>query len=133
MGCLNRRLLTIGILLSVVALASGKSSKLVMSWKNANYTGGKEFQRVLALGLSEKTAIPANFEDALAAQPGRLGYRSDSRQHILLRPEGAQIDLDYIKRQIRENTIDAVVVSRLIKVENTVTCIPGVPYTAPFP
>ena len=24
-------------------------------------------------------------------------------------------------------------VSRLIKVENTVTCIPGVPYAAPFP
>jgi hypothetical protein len=133
MRCLNRKLLTIGIVLLVVALASGKSSKLVMSWKNPSYTGGKKFPRVLALGLSHKTGVRADFEDALAAQLAAAGVEAIPGNTILLRPEGAQVDLDYIKGQIRENKIDAVVVSRLIKVENTVTYIPGVAYAAPYP
>jgi hypothetical protein len=130
---LNRKLLTIGIVLLSVALASGESSKLVMRWKNPNYAGGKEFRRVLALGLSHKTEIRADFEDALAAQVATTGVEAIPGNTILLRPEGAQVDLNYIKGQIRDNTIDAVVVSRLIKVENTVTYIPGVAYAAPFP
>jgi hypothetical protein len=133
MRYLNRKLLTICIMLGVIALASGKSSKLVMSWKNPGYTGGKKFPRVLALGLSEKTEIRADFEDALAAQLAAAGVDAMPGNFILLRPEGAQVDLEYIKGQIRENAIDAVVVSRLIKVENTATYIPGAPYTAPLP
>ncbi len=133
MHCLSRKLLPVGIVLLLVALASGKSSKLMMSWKNPNYTGGKKFQRVLALGLSQKTGVRAYFEDALAAQLVTAGVEAIPGNSILLRPEGAHIDLNYIKGQIRENTIDAVVVSRLIKVENTVTYVPGGFYTAPFP
>jgi hypothetical protein len=52
---------------------------------------------------------------------------------ILLRPESTQLDLNYLKAQIVENKIDAVVVSRLIKVENKVTYIPGGPSVSPFP
>jgi hypothetical protein len=133
MRCLNLKLPTIGIVLLMAALASGNSSQLVMSWKNPGYAGGKKFQRVLALGLSDKTEIRADFEDALAAQLAAPGVATIPGNTILLRPEGAEIDFDYIRVQIRENTIDAVVVSRLIKVENTATYIPGVPYAAPFP
>jgi len=132
MRCSNRKLLIIGVVLLLVALASGKSSKLVMSWKNPGYTGGKKFQRVLALGLSDNTEIRADFEDALAAQLAAAGVDAIPGHNILLRPEGAELDLDYIKGQIREHTIDAVVVSRLINVENTVTYIPGRVYT-PLP
>ena len=46
---------------------------------------------------------------------------------ILLRPEGTQFDLNYLRTQIRENKIDAVVVSRLIKVENTLPIFRVVP------
>ena len=132
MRCFNQRLLTIATVLLVVALAPGQSSKLAMSWKNPAYTGGKKFHRVLALGLSHKTNIRADFEDALAAQLATRGLEAIPGNTILLRPEDAEIDLDYIKGQIRDHTIDAVVVSRLIKVENTVTYIPGHAYS-PYP
>jgi hypothetical protein len=130
---LNRRLLVIVISLLAVVSASGKSSKLVTSWKNAAYSPEKKFHRVLALGLSDKTVIRADFEDALAAQLGTIGLESIPGNAILLRPEGTQFDLNYLRTQIRENRIDAVVVSRLIKVENTVTYIPGNPYYPPYP
>jgi ABC-type antimicrobial peptide transport system permease subunit len=129
---LNRTILTIVIVLLAVSLATAKSSKLVMSWKNPNYVARK-FHRVLALGLSDKTGVRANFEDALAEQLAATGMETIPGNSILLRPEGTQFDLNYLKTQVRENQIDAVVVSRLIKVDNTVTYIPGSAYVAPFP
>jgi hypothetical protein len=107
--------------LAVAALIAGcftfgKSSHVVMSWRNPN-APAQQFRRVLALGLSEKTAIRADF-------PGNT---------ILLRPEGAQLSLNYLRTQVRDNQIEAVVVSRLIKVEKTVTYIPGGPSFVPYP
>lgn len=130
---LNRKILAIALSLLTVALASGKSNKLVMSWKNPNYSAGRKFQRVLALGLSDKTGVRADFEDALAAQLTETGLETIPGNTILLRPEGTQFDLNYLKIQIRDNKIDAVVVSRLIKDEKTVTYVPGTAYVAPFP
>ena len=129
---MNRTILTIVIVLLAVSLATAKSSKLVMSWKNPNYVARK-FHRVLALGLSDKTGVRANFEDALAEQLAATGMETIPGNSILLRPDGTQFDLNYLKTQVRENQIDAVVVSRLIKVDNTVTYIPGSAYVAPFP
>jgi hypothetical protein len=129
---LNRAILTIVIILLAVPLATSKSSKMIMSWKNPNFSARK-FQHLLALGLSDKTGVRANFEDALAEQLAAAGVNAIPGNSILLRPEGTKFDLEYLKTQIRDNQIDAVVVSRLIKVENTVTYVPGSAYMAPFP
>ena len=52
-----------------------------MSWKNPAYVHTKPFSRVLALGLSDKAKIRADFEDALAAQLAETGLETDSRQY----------------------------------------------------
>jgi hypothetical protein len=52
---------------------------------------------------------------------------------ILLRPEGTQCDLNYVRTQIRDNKIDAVVVSRLSKVEHIATSVAGTAYSHLFP
>jgi len=130
---LTHRTITILILFFTVTSASGKSSKLVFSWKNPAYVASNKFHRVLALGMSDNTVIRADFEDALAAQLAELGMDAIPGNVILLRPEGAQPDLQYIRTQIRDNEIDAVIVSRLIKVENTTRYVPGAAYVPPFP
>jgi hypothetical protein len=88
---------------------------------------------VLALGLSEKTNIRADFEDALSAQLAAAGLESIPANTVLLRPEGTQLNLQYLKTQVQVNKIVAVVVSRLVTIENNVTYVPGTPYVAPFP
>jgi len=130
---LRRKITVVALLVAALGMAWGKSTKLVMSWKNPRYAPDKKFVRVLALGLSDKTEIRADFEDALAAQLAQTGVTAISGNTILLRPESTKLDLNYLKTQIRENKIDAVVVSRLIKVEKNVTYIPGGPYVSPFP
>jgi hypothetical protein len=129
----NRKVVAIAIVLAAAALLFGKASKLVFSWKNPNYSPTKKFHRVLALGLSDRTAIRADFEDALAAELDNAGFEAVPGNAILLRPQGTQLDLNTLKEQIRANQIEAVVVSRLIKVDDTVTYIPGVAYGVPFP
>ena len=103
-----RKISMLVLLLSLLGLALAKSTKLVMSWKNPGYASGKKFDRVLALGLSDKTAIRADFEDALAAELAKTGVTAIAGNTILLRPESTQLDLNYLKTQIREHKIDAV-------------------------
>jgi hypothetical protein len=128
----NRRVLAGVIVLMAIGLAFGKSSKLVMSLRLPN-TPAKRIHRVLALGFSNRTEVRADFEDALAAELTSTGLEAVAGNTILLRPPGTQLDLNYLREQIQANQIEAVVVSRLIKVENTVTYFPGAPYMVPYP
>jgi hypothetical protein len=127
----NRKVLATAIVLAAVTLVSGKSSKLVASCRVPN-TQAKKLHRVLALGLSNKTEVRVDFEDALAAQLASLGLDAVPGNSILLRPPGTQLDLNTLREQIRANQIEAVVVSRLIKVDDTITYIPGTAYAVPF-
>ena len=129
--CSRITILVGAISLVIVTLATGKSSKLVMSWKNPAYLRSKTFSRVLALGLSDRAEIRADFEDALASHLAEKGFETVPGNTILLRPEGSHLDLGYLKSQVRDHKIDAVVVSRLIKVDNTVTYVPGTAYVPP--
>jgi len=128
---LGLRVLAVATLIAG-CFAFGKSSHVVMSWRNPN-APANQFRRVLALGLSEKTAIRADFEDALAAQLETMGRQAIPGNTILLRPEGTQLTLNYLRTQVRDNQIEAVVVSRLIKVEKKLTYIPGSPSFVPYP
>jgi hypothetical protein len=129
-----RRKAVVSILvLAAVTVVLGKSSKLLMSWSNPNYSAEKKFHRVLALGLSDRTGVRADFEDALATELASAGLEAVPGNTILLRPQGTQLDLNYLKEQIKGNQIEAVVVSRLIKVERSVTYIPGAAYVVPSP
>lgn len=128
----SRTILVVALGLLVSLSSLGKSSKVVMSWKNPTYKGPKKFHRVLALGLSDNPVIRADFEDEMASRVLTAGTEAIPGNTILLRPEAVEFDLDYLKTQIREHKIDAVVVSRLVNVEKTVTYIPGAPYMPPY-
>lgn len=127
------KILVIVLVLAAATLSLGKSSKLRMSWKNPAYSSANKFHRVLALGLSDKTVVRVDFEDSLAAELSSKGYEAVPGNTILLRPAGTQLDLNYLREQIRANHIEAVVVSRLVKVDDTVTYVPGTAYFAPYP
>ena len=130
---LARKVVVIIIVLAAATVLVGKSSKLIMSWKNPAYSPAKKFHRVLALGLSDKTVVRVDFEDALAAELSSKGYDAVPGNTILLRPAGTQLDLNYLREQIRGQQIEAVVVSRLVKVDETVTYVPGTEYFTPYP
>ena len=129
---MKRLLWLFSIVLCGATLVTGKSTRLVTSWKNPEYSGSR-FHKVLVLGMSEKAGVRADFEDALSKLVTRDGVEAIPGNTILLRPEDTKLDLNYLKTQIREFKIDAVIVSRLVKVETNVTYIPGQVYAMPYP
>jgi len=128
-----RRLVTItAFLLATAALGNCKSTKLVASVKSPNYAG-QRFQRVLVIGMSNDPAIRDDFEDAMANALKRQGVHAIPGHNILLRPKSAKMIPDYLREQIKEHNIDAVITSRLVGVTSEVTYIPGQVYTVPYP
>jgi hypothetical protein len=120
-------------LLVVLATTSAKSVKIITSWFNSNYQG-QTFHKILVIGVAQNLEVRADFEDAMAAQIARPGIETIPGNNILLRPDPkAKLDLDYLRGQIRDNHIDAVVVSRVLKVDKKVTVVPSSTYVAPFP
>jgi hypothetical protein len=51
---------------------------------------------------------------------------------ILFRPHSAELEPDYLRGQIRDFKIDAVLVLRLVKVDKKTTYIPGHSYAVPY-
>ena len=125
-----KKLVVTALLLGMTGFADAKSTKLVASWKNPENSATK-FHRVLVLGMSAKPGVRADFEDALSKLVAGEGVEAVPGNTILLRPEGTQLNLDYLKTQVKEFKIDAVIVSRLVKVSKDVTYIPGSPYLMP--
>jgi len=116
-----------------LSIASGKTIKMVTSWLNPNYKG-QMFHKVLVIGVAQDLQVRADFEDKIAAQLARPGIQAIPGNQILLRPDpNAKPDIDYLRAQVRGNEIDAVVVSRLLRIDKQVTSIPSSTYVAPFP
>jgi hypothetical protein len=127
------RLAFVSIFLLALTTANGKSVKMVTSWFNPQYEG-QAFHKVLVIGVAQDLKVRADFEDAMAAKIARPGMETIPGNQILLRPDpNAKPDFDYLRAQIRSYQIDAVVVSRLLKVDKKVTSIPSSTYVAPFP
>lgn len=120
------------VLLMLATLAWAGSSKLAMTWKNPA-SAAPHFRRILVVGLSDKTDVRADFEDALSTRIQRPGLEAIPGNTILLRPEGTKVTLDYLKTQVRDHNIDAVIVSRLVKIEKNLTYVPGTYYQPPYP
>ena len=125
--------IVLSIVLLALTAADGKPIKMVTSWFNPKYEGQK-FHKVLVIGVAQDLEVRADFEDEMAAQFARPGMQTIPGNQILLRPDPkAKPDLNYLRDQIRPNEIDAVVVSRLLKIDKKVTSVPSSTYVAPFP
>jgi hypothetical protein len=128
------RAVLLGILLLIaLGAVNAKSIKMVTSWFNPQYQG-QAFHKILVIGVAQDLEVRADFEDEMAAKIARPGIETIPGNHILLRPDPkAKPDLDYLRGQIRDNHIDAVVVSRLLRVDKKVISIPSSTYIAPYP
>jgi hypothetical protein len=124
-------MLVLGLVLAGVTVGYCKSTKLITKWRNPEYKG-QQFHKILVIGMSNNPKTRSDFEDALSLKITRNGIEAVPGNSILLRPDTSKIDLDYLRAQIRENHIDAVIISRLVKVDKDITYIPGDNYVVPY-
>lgn len=120
------------LMLTPVVPGYGKSAKLITSWKNPTVRSGN-FKKVLVIGMSANPGRRADFEDALSASLAKPGVEIIPGNQILLRPDASPLNLTYVREQIQAYKIDAVVVSRLVSIKDSVTYIPpDVMYPYPY-
>jgi len=120
------------VILALSVIAQAKSTKLVASVKNPGYSGAP-LHRILIIGISHDPALRLDFEDAMAAQLTTDKIEAIPAHTILLRAEGSDLDVNYLKAQIAEHKIDGIIVSRLLHIAKDVTYISGHSYTIPYP
>ena len=72
---MKKQFLVLVLTLTAAILGDGKSTKLVTSWKNPEYSG-PAFHRILVLGMSAKPGVRADFEDALSKLVTRDGVEA---------------------------------------------------------
>jgi len=116
----------------VISFAYAKSTKLAMSWKNPHFAS-QRFNQVLVMGVSANPEVRADFEDAFSANLQEQGVNAIAGNQILLRPASKETEMDYLRAQIREHKIDAVVVTRLVDIKTNITYIPGDNYFVAYP
>jgi hypothetical protein len=117
---------------AMLPVANARGVKLLMSWKNSDYSGAKP-HRILVIGMSENPQTRADFEDDLSSAIVNDGLEAVPGYSILFRPHSGELDRDYLQGQIRNFKIDAVLVARLVKVDKKTTYVPGHSYSVPYP
>jgi hypothetical protein len=107
------------------------SIKLLVNWKNQNYTGGT-CKKILVLALNGRAEGRADFEDALAAAISRPGAEASPSYEYLPRPDATPIDMKDLKALVEWKKFDGIVVARLTKASAKTVYVPGQVYS-PFP
>lgn len=124
--------MVLAVLLTASSIGNCKNTKLVASVKAPGYVP-QHFKKVLVIGMSDNPEIRLDFEDAMANALKREGVHAVPGHNILLRPKSAKMDPGYLKAQIKEHQIDAVLVTRLVSATHETTYIPGQAYSIPYP
>jgi len=128
---LRNKLLLLVAAFALPAFLAASAPKLLLSWKNANYSTG-HFTNILVLALNGKAENRAEFEDELVAAIARPGIQATQSYVFLPRPSLTPIDMKDLTAVIQEQKFDAIVVARLIKAEKKTIYVPGQVYD-PFP
>ncbi len=106
-------------LLPVTANSSG--AMLKEHWKDKNYK--ERISKVIVVGISESESRRRLFEDTLVAQLKKRGVEAFSSAELI--PAGKETDKESILAVAKENSIDTVMVTKLISVDEEASYLPG--------
>jgi len=123
----RRTLIILAIVVALAPLTGAKSTKLVFTWLNPSYNGA-HFKNIMVLGINGRASIRAEFEDQLCAGIARPGIQCSPSYSLIPRPTGTPLDMNDLRNVVSGQNIDAIVASRLVKIDKTVTYIPGQAY-----
>ncbi len=120
------RVVVLGIALLLLA-GCGARTDLTEVWRARTSAG--PVQRMLVIGVSEKDATRRLFEDHFVEELGKRGVHAvASYQHL---HGGERMTEQAIRAVLAEQTLDAVVVTRLVKVEQEKHYVPPQSHVIP--
>jgi len=113
----------VGSLIAAALLLGGcAATQIVNQWSNPSYAA-VSFKRILVIGVSKQTSIRRNFEDEFVAQLRAAG--ADAVPSYEFTPENGPVEESRLARAVKQAGADAVITTRLVRVERQAEYIPG--------
>jgi len=113
----------VGWIAAAALLLSGcAATQIINQWSNPSYATAS-FKRIMVVGVSKQPSIRRTFEDEFVAQLKAMG--SDAVPSYQFIPEDGQVDESRLKQAVNEAGADAVITTRLVRIEREAQYIPG--------
>ena len=125
---LSNRLFRILAPATVLTLAACASTELVNQWSNPAYTS-PSFKKVMVIGVTKQAGIRRTFEDEFVAQLKAAGV--NATPSYLYIPQDGPIGEAVLKQALKEAAADAMIITRLVRVQQKTEIAPG--YYPPDP
>jgi hypothetical protein len=109
-------------------MTSCASTQLVNQWSNPAYKSSS-FKKIMVIGVTKQAAIRRNFEDEFVAQLKAAGV--NATPSYLYIPQDGPVGEAVLKQAFKEAAADAVIITRLVRVQQKTEIAPG--YYAPDP
>ena len=104
------------------------TTKIVSEWSNPDYTSPR-FKKIFVIGVSKQPSIRRTFEDEFVNKLKAAGV--DAVPSYLYVAEDGQIDEARMDQVVKQANADAVVITRLVRVEKKTEVSPGFYQPAP--
>jgi len=129
----GRTLLTRATVFALSVLAASACSKsqtkttIPATWQNPEFTG-EPFGKLFVMGVGRNGAYRRLYEDDMVRALERLGATAEASWVVF--PEDDQVDAVKLVRAISDGNFDAVVITRLLSVDEEVDYVPAQPATS---
>lgn len=106
---------------ALLTACATSSTMLTERWKDQNYN--ERISRIIVVGISESESRRRLFEDTLVAQLNKRGVEAFSSAELISAEK--EVNKESILAAVKEKSIDSVIVTRLVSVDEQATYLPG--------
>jgi hypothetical protein len=121
------RVFVVAIALAFVP-AGCAATKIVTQWSNPDYASPR-FKKILVIGVSKQPSIRRTFEEEFVNKLKAVGV--DAVPSYLYITEDGQVDEARLNEAVKKANADAVIITRLVRVEKKTEVSPGFYQPAP--
>lgn len=123
------RIFALAIAVAMGFTGCAASTKIVNQWVSPDYAS-PHFRKIMVIGVSKQPSIRRTFEDEFVKQLKATGV--EAVPSYLYIPEDGQVDEDRLQAAVKQANANAVIITRLVRVEKKTQVSPGFYRPGPF-
>ena len=108
--------------LTIAVAGCAASTKIVNQWTSPDYTSPR-FKKIMVIGVSTQPSIRRTFEDEFVTKLKAAGV--EALPSYLYIPEDGQVDESRLQAAVKQAGADAVIITRLVRVDKKSEVSPG--------
>ena len=116
------RILGLLLIAGALLLSGCAATQIINQWSNPSYPAAS-FKRILVIGVSKQSSIRRTFEDDFVTRLKAAG--TDAAPSYEFTPEDGQVEESRLARAVEQAGADAVITTRLVRIEKQAEYITG--------